>query len=85
MSGKSGVGIVKRHIFRALKYLNDCFVLVDLHNTSHFVFFAVYDKIYDFIIKSILNAFQRIRGPLMLLRPKYSIAILFSLLTRSFP
>jgi len=23
------------------------------------VFFAVYDKIYDFIIKSILNAFQR--------------------------
>ena len=59
MSGKSGVGIVKRHIFRAFKYLDDCFVLVDLHNTSHFVFFAVYDKIYDFIKKSILNAFQR--------------------------
>ena len=59
MSGKSGVGIVKGHIFRAFKYLDDCFVLVDLHNTSHFVFFAVYDKIYDLIIKSILNAFQR--------------------------
>ncbi len=58
MSGELRVRIHKGHIFRPLKHLDHCLILVELYDTPHLPDMSVYHKLNDLIKKCILYPFQ---------------------------
>ena len=58
MPGQTGVGVVERHIVGSLKNLDHSFVLIDLHDSSQFLFFSIDGKFYDFLICCIFYSLQ---------------------------
>ena len=58
MPGQTGVGVVERHIVGSLKNLDHSFVLIDLHDSSQFLFFSVDGKFYNLFICCIFDTLQ---------------------------
>ena len=58
VTGQTGVGVVEGHIVGTLENLDHGFVLVDLYNSSQFLFFPVDGKFYNLFICCIFDTLQ---------------------------